>query len=521
MKRIICGFLISIMILSNGCMQKKVYNHSVRDYMVYNMESLPMDLLMLNSSSIRQQDLILALFEGLVSTDSEGNIVPALASNWQISGDGLTYIFKIRENAKWSDGSRITAEDFEDFFSRILKEEDSSYTNELECIFGARNYADKKVDFDQVAIRAIEDNSLEIRLNYPCGYFLEMISSPVFSLKQNFYNLRHWGKEYKKIKYSGPFIIDNIYENGEISLKRNERYWDSEKVPGSRIHVRSEKAGAFALANYKSNDIDMLVSSITEFKDLENDEIIIKGPMAEGVSLNFNLGKDRITSNLSFRKAVNLAVDREKIEHELNGILEKAPSYVPHNIKGIDSEGNAVSVINENKSLEELLSISKYDGEKLTLLYLNTQDNNKIIADSITESLEKVKIKVLSKGYNEEELKEIIYSGGYDMLLANYTGEYDSPEAFLERWLSHSSNNINGYKDSKFDSYLYEARLSKEIGEAAKSFKDAERILIEDMPCIPLGFYNTVLLKKPYVDGVEINKRGNIILKKAYTKPKT
>jgi ABC-type oligopeptide transport system substrate-binding subunit len=99
MKKIICVCLSIMMCISCGCVQKKVYSQSQRDYIVYNMESLPDDLLMINSRNIRQQDLISALFEGLVSVDSEGNIIPALASEWTVSKDKLTYTFKIRENA--------------------------------------------------------------------------------------------------------------------------------------------------------------------------------------------------------------------------------------------------------------------------------------------------------------------------------------------------------------------------------------------------------------------------------------
>nr|WP_307905968.1 ABC transporter substrate-binding protein [Clostridium botulinum] len=114
--------IIPILIVGTGCIHKKVYNENVRDYLVYNVNSLPEDLLLVSDNNIRKQDLNLCLFEGLVSFDKDGKTIPALASEWKISSDKLTYTFNIRENAMWSNGDKIVAKDFEDFFSRILKE---------------------------------------------------------------------------------------------------------------------------------------------------------------------------------------------------------------------------------------------------------------------------------------------------------------------------------------------------------------------------------------------------------------
>lgn len=517
MKKVICVFLGIIMSLSSGCIQKKVYNESARDYIVYNMEEFPKDLLMLNNSNIRQQDLSLALFEGLVSVDAEGNIIPALASEWTVSKDKLTYAFTIRENAKWSDGSKITSKDFTDFFSRALREENNIYSKQLECIFGAKDYSDKRIGFDGVAITAKNEKQLEIRLNYPCSYFLDIIASPALSLKENFYNLRQWKAEYKKIKYSGPFTIDNIYENGEIALKKNERYWDKESVLSNKIHIRNEKTDAFALASYKSNDIDILTNApSSELENMSSDEKMIKGPSAEGVSLNFNLNKNRVTADPYFRKAVNYAIDKEGIEEQLNGILDKASSYIPYNIKGINREENIENLGNQKESMKDTLSRSEYDGEKVSLVYLDNNDSNKKIANSIINNLKEVEIKVIGRGYSEEELKEVIYSNDYDMLLTNYIGEYDSPYAFLERWLSDSPHNISGYKNFQFDSYVLNSRMLDNSEEMIGKFKEAEKTLIEDMPCIPIGFYNITLCRKAYINGMEVNKKGNVILKRAY-----
>ncbi|WP_415875307.1 peptide ABC transporter substrate-binding protein [Clostridium sp.] len=517
MKKIICVCLSIMMCISCGCVQKKVYSQSQRDYIVYNMESLPDDLLMINSRNIRQQDLISALFEGLVSVDSEGNIIPALASEWTVSKDKLTYTFKIRENARWSDGSKITSKDFVDFFSRILREENNLYAKQLECIFGAKDYADKKIDFDGMAITNKSDDELEIRLNYPCSYFLDIISNPALSLKENFYNLKQWKKEYKKIKYSGPFIIDNIYENGEVCLKKNNSYWNKENVKTSKIHIRNEKNAAFALAGYKYNNIDILTNiPFSEVENINSNEKMVKGFYREGISLNFNLDKNKVTSNSNFRKAVKYAINKEEIANELNTILEKASFYIPSNTKGMNRTEDELDIKKGANDIKELLDNSEYEEENISLVYYSSNDINKKIADHIVKSLKDVGIKIMAKGYSDQELKEIIYNGDYDMLLTNYMGDYDSPYAFLERWISNSSENISQYKNSEFDSYVLRSKVTSDNDEMIKGFKEAEKILLDDVACIPIGFYKTVLCKKAYINGIEINKRGNINLKNIY-----
>ncbi|MGY0374479.1 peptide ABC transporter substrate-binding protein [Clostridium sp. JNZ J1-5] len=516
-KKYIALLLIFILIVGSGCIQKKVSSTNNRNYIVYNMEELPEDLLMLNNSSIRQEELILCLFEGLVSTDANGNIIPALSDKWSVSENKLTYNFHIREGAKWSDNTTVTATDYVTFFSKVLSEGSNVYSNQLQCIFGVKDYVDKKIDFDGVAITAKDDENLEIRLNYPCSYFLEIISQPMFTLRKNFLNLKHWKNDFKKIKYTGPFILDDIYSNGELALKKNKNYWDNESVATDKIHITSEGTTAFALAKYNLKQIDGFTSlPPSEMGTFESSEKLVKGPTAQGVSLNFNLNKDGILRDVNFRKFINLAINKSNMESELNGILKVDSLYIPNNIKGIGKRDGYVNINKVNNNLEKTLADNKYKGEKLKLVYLNSDDRNRIIANSIAKDMKKVNISIINQGYNKEELKKVLDNKDYHILLTSYVGEYDSPFSFLEKWISTSDYNISGYKNFDFDSYVLRGRVLNNLEEAGNNFRKAEEILLKDVPFIPLGFYNTVLCKKSYINGIEINKRGNIILKKIY-----
>jgi peptide/nickel transport system substrate-binding protein len=169
--------------------------------------------------------LLLSLFEGLVKVDETGKIVPGLAENWTLGQDNITYTFNIKHNAKWSDGSEITANDFLYFYSKFLNSKtDNVYADQLYYIFGAQEYRNNKKSFNGVAVRAVDEKTLEIRLNSPCSSFLEILSEPIFTVRKLNNDLKDWLKNYKNIVYSGPFKIDDIAENKEITLVKNKFY---------------------------------------------------------------------------------------------------------------------------------------------------------------------------------------------------------------------------------------------------------------------------------------------------------
>ncbi|EDS78145.1 bacterial extracellular solute-binding proteins, family 5 [Clostridium botulinum C str. Eklund] len=494
-----------------GCITKKVYNESVRDYLVYSINSMPKDLLLLDDNNIRDKDLQIALFEGLVSMDEKGKIVPGLAREWKISKDKLSYTFTIREDAKWNTGDKIVPQDFVDFFSRILKEQNNTYINELQCIFGVKEYIDGKRNFDEVAISLGKDNTLEIRLNYPCDDFIKILSQPVFTLKRNFYNLKNWRSEYKNIDYSGPYFIENIYDDGEVSLRKNNMYWDKKNVASNKIHIKEGEVTAFTLAQYKSNRVDVFCDdNILQDENRKNGEEYAKKIIGDGVSLNFNLNKNNFVRDIKFRKAIKYFIDKEQIKKELGEVFKETSSYVPNSTLNLTNKNYSI------KSGEELLKDSKYNGEVLKLIYLNNEDKNKKIIDSIERDLKKAKVNVDIKGYNKEELKNIIYKDEYDMVLLNYNGDYTMPITYLQNWISNSKQNSYGYKNINFDNLVLMGKICQNKLESQNNFNKGERILLDDIATIPLGFYDFTVCKKEYVEGLEVNGRGSVILKKAY-----
>jgi peptide/nickel transport system substrate-binding protein len=527
MKKIVSYIIILMLLLTNGCIEKKVSvineESIVNKYVVYNLGKLPEDLLLLNSSKVREKDLLLALFEGLVKTDASGNVIPAIAESWIISTDEITYDFKLRESAKWSDGSDITAEDFVGFFASILDSKtDNIYAKELYCIFGASEFNKAKKAFTGVAIKAVGNKQLQIRLNAPTQNFLHILSQPIYALRNISANLKNWRTDYKKLMYSGPFIIGDLTNNGEVILNKNNNYYNKEEVKSEIIYLTSIESSEESLASFRNYKINAFANPpMPEINTLvvneESEEITING----GSSINFNMKKARNIKEESFRKAISQCIDRNEIAVKyLNGIARSASAYVPfqNSMSNLGVRSRSMfKDIADYAEAKKLLAESKYnEKEKLKLVYLISSENKKICEGIAKDVKEALGVNITAIGVNEELYGEVLKNGDYDLIKADYTSNYNDSMSLLEKWTSNSEENVYGYKNTEFDSLISKARYEKDKSKRAEMLKNGEEMLVNDLPLMPLYFRNLILCRKENVKGLYATKEGNIKLEQAY-----
>ncbi len=528
MKKIISGLLIINFIFLSGCVEKDVQsskNEKVKDCIVYNIGKLPEDLSMLSNYNIRQQDLLINLFEGLVRIDNKGKINGAIAESWDLSKDETCYTFKIKDSAKWNDGSYITAEDFVGFFQKMLnKDINNIYAYQLYCIFGAEDYKNGKCDFSNVAIKATNRKTLEIRLNYPCNYFLNVLSEPIYSLRKMNTELKNWKKDYKDILYSGYFTISGFSKNNEVILNRNNQYWDRDSVKSNKIYISCNDGSEASLAAFESNKVDVFISPpINELKNLIELGKATEQPSYTVGSLVFNLKGNSIVRNLNFRKAVAASIDRNNITKDiLKDSAKPSLSYIPPGV----SDGMNGSYINKNFFLQtaekdkvlELIKNSKYNKNKdiLKMIYINTVENKKV-CETICKNLSvNLDVKIQCEGYDVEEFNDEIKGDNYDIAKVDYEAMYNYPTAFLESWVSYSKLNFYGYKNTEFDDNLMKVKMEKQGVKKIEFLRLAENLLMEDMPVIPIYFNNIIVCKKNDIQGIYTTKKGNMLLDKAY-----
>jgi ABC-type oligopeptide transport system substrate-binding subunit len=545
MKKILCIILIFVTMLGSGCVEKKIKPSTSRKYLVYNLGELPEDLMMLSNNSIREKDLLLVLFEGLVREDKNGQIVPALAETFKITDDRIGYTFKLRKDIHYSDGTEIKAIDFVRLFYSILSEKENIFLEQLYCIFGAKDFSMGKIGFEKVAIVAKDDLNLEIRLNSPNDYFINILSNPVFTLRKYNSNISNWKDDYGEIAYSGPFTIKDINKEGEISLFKNEEYWRKNEIVSSEMLFTSIKGEEKTLANFEtteySNDskIDVFVNPpISEGVSLSMEKKTIAVPTQSMYYLNFNLNSKGSVKDNNFRNVISAIISKEFIIQTISKDLAvPAINYLPFSTVNGSSKLIFDVFGNRNKGIEYLnkyLKSNKYEKkQEIVMVYESKNLDNKIakeISKNLKENLDEMSknikgyldlndyldINIICTGYKKDELSEVLRQGKYDIAFSRIDEGYGDIYKFFSRWISNSKYNIYGYKNLDYDKTIEKALKEKDNKIKIRIYNEAQQILAKGLPCIPVYIVNTVICKKENVKDIYTTKSGNLKFDYAY-----
>ncbi|EJO5347710.1 ABC transporter substrate-binding protein [Clostridium botulinum] len=518
MKKIICFLLSFTLIFFSGCVEKNkeaTSGDGIRDYLIYNIETIPKDLIMLKKHPQREEDLLLTLFDGLVGLDKSNNIVPELAKKWEVSKDGIEYKFYIKENLFWSDGNKILARDFEKFFKDILIycRENNIKFDELNSIYGVKDYFITG-NLNSIAIKAKENNLLEIRLNYKDPYFLNTLSKAKYKLRKIDDRTKNYKENLNEIPCTGAFYINKI-DKDEIIIRKNNKYWDKENIKINRIVFKSIENSEEALANLKTSKLDLFINPpIGEMNNLNKEGLISKKISLKMGNIVFNK-KNYI--DINFKRAINNCIDRKDICS--NTLYQKAVpalAYVPNNLSQNDDISYSKNYFSLNKNLQrakEFLKKSEYKKEKKDLKIITLEDtvSNKIVNNLIGELKEHLDINLtLVNCNNENEFKEKIKKGDFDLAFVVEEVKNNDPLMYL---LNFKCDSLE-YRD-----FLNKIKLEENMWKKREYINKAQDILVKDLSAIPICFFNNILCKKNRVQGEYTNMYGNVVIKKITLAP--
>ncbi|HHX17310.1 MAG TPA: peptide ABC transporter substrate-binding protein, partial [Clostridium sp.] len=258
--------LISLNILLTGCRSVDAISNEI----VINLGGEPQTIDPQLASDITSIRVINAIFEGLVRIDEKGKPVSGVASTWEISADKLTYTFHLREDAKWWNGADVTAHNFKDGWLRAIEphpenHEISPMRHLLFCIEGALEYAQGEGNKEDVAIVAVDERTLSVKLKNPTPFFLELTSNSVFMpLNTEFYNRQRidsnittYGLEANTIMGNGPFKITSWDHYQEIVLEKNYSYWNFENIGLEKVNFKIITDNWVAFTAFKAGEIDV------------------------------------------------------------------------------------------------------------------------------------------------------------------------------------------------------------------------------------------------------------------------
>jgi len=459
------------------------------------------------------------IFEGLMKIDSNLRVVPGMAKEYKISEDQLTYTFILRDDIYWSNGDPVTAHDFEFAWKRALDPElAADYAYQLYYIKGGEAYNNGTGSRDDVAVKALDDKTLEVTLETPTPYFLELTAFfTLYPVNKKVVEANpDWAKSADTHVSNGPFTLVEWEHDAYIKIRKNENYYDATniKLDGIDFDIIADENTAWQ--KYVGGDYDFLTplpqAVVAQMKAENNPELVIG---AEVSTYYYNLNPAvKPLNNVKVRKGLAMTLDRQTIVDKIaQGGQIPAEGVVPFGLPDEtgrdfrDGVGNLNPYdVEEGKRLffeglaEEGMTVD--DFKNIVLLY-NTLEAHKKIAQAAQEMWRvNLGIEIQLENVDFQVKLDREKAGDYHISRAGWIGDYMDPITFLELWWSKSSFNDVNYDNPEYDRLIEIAKNSSDPKERFDAMREAEKILMEDMPIIPVYFYTQPYAQKPYLKGV-------------------
>lgn len=471
--------------------------------------------------------ILMNVFEGL-TTLKDNEVVNAAAEDVKISDDQLTYTFTLRD-AKWSNGDPVTAADFEYAWKWALNPENASeYASILYPIKGAQAYNEGKGKVEDVGVKALDDKTLEVTLEAPTPYFLELTAFKTYypvNKKVAEKNSKWYTNADENYVTNGPFVLEEWSHQSKITLKKNETYWDAKNVSLEKVNITMVESEKTAGTMFDKGEIDFLgapyqtvpLDSIDKYK---KDKILNIEDNAAIYWFKFNT-TDKYLQNKNIRKALTLAIDRQTlIDNVTKGEQKPALGMVPSAVKGFEKDRGYFKdndVEEAKKALEQgMKELGIKDPSEIEInISINTSEAHEKIAQHVQENWRK-NLGIEAKIDNSEwqVYLEKLNTMDYQIGRMGWAADYNDAYTFLEMYNSkENGNNETGWENAKYTDLLKQSTLETDPEKRIDLLKQAEAIAMEEFPVAPVYYYTSLYASKDYVKNMKPDFLGNIYLK--------
>jgi oligopeptide transport system substrate-binding protein len=476
-------------------------------------------------------NIAVALFEGLTALDEKtAKPIPAAAERWEISPDGLVYTFHLRANAKWSDGTPLTSQDFAYSFQRILTPAfAASYSYMLWPIKNAEAFnAGKITDFSQVGIATPDATTLRLTLERPTSYLLALAAHntwypvPKSALEKNGGMLQHGSRWTRagNLVGNGPFTLTEWNPNSRITVEKNPHYWDAATVRLNRIRFLPVESAEVEERNFRAGQMHLtwdLPSSKVVAYQAEKSPLLRIDPLLSIYYLNFNLKKPPFDNEL-VRRAFSLALDRAALSRSvLNGVLPPAYSFVPPGCGDYQS----TAPLQENAATaRNLLKAAGYpEGRGLppiSLQILNDQRQPKLAEAAQAMWARELGANVTIEMNEQKVWLQNQQSMSHQVAFLGWTADFPDPITFLSLAQTDNGQNWSGYSNRVYDQMLVQAENSPDPAKRKEMLQAAEGLMLAEGPVAPLVYRSRTFLIHPAVKNWEPAVVGIHLYKKVY-----
>lgn len=475
-------------------------------------------------------------FEGLMRLDKNDKAIPGMAEKYEVSQDGLTYTFHLRD-AQWSDGEPVKAGDFEYAWKRALDPTvGSEYAFQLYYLKNGKEAYEGQVSLDEVGVKAKDDKTLEVVLDSPTSYFLELTAFfTYFPVRKDMVEKdpETWSMKPETFIGNGPFKMESYTMGDRILLVKNDNYYDQGRVKLDKIELLMIGEVSTALTAFEAGDVDY----IDDIPSQEIERIKAEDPtftVAPSLATYYFLfqTKKAPVNDVRVRKALSLAIDRTAITDKiLKGGQIPTGGFVPPGLyddAGKDfraTAGNygvdvAAAKIEEAKAL--LAEAGYPDGQgfpEIEFLY-NTSETHKAVAEVVQEMWKK-NLNINVKLANQEwaVFQQTRSEGNFVVCRSNWFGDYADPMTFLDLWTSYAGKNTAQWENAEYDQLIQGAKNSSGQERFELLYK-AEKIMMEDAIVAPIYHYVDTSMIKEYVKNTRKSILGYIYFDEAYIEGK-
>jgi len=490
---------------------------------VRHIKDEPASLDPLKAVGLPEIQVIRDLFEGLTNQDAQGKIVPGVAQSWS-SSDNKTWVFTLRNNARWSNGDPVTAQDFVYSWQRLVDPKNSSAFAWFAGLSGIQNAAaitKGEMTPDKLGVVAQSKNQLKVTLDRPVPWFPALVANvALFPVPQKI--IAQQGDSWTspgKLVGNGAYQLSERVVNEKIVLTRNPHYWDDAHSVLTKVTFVPINEESSATKRYRSNDID-----ITESFP-KNMYALLKKTLPGEVYTPDQLGtyyyafntQKGPTADVRVRKALSWSIDRKVIAEKVLGTGEKpAWHFTPDVTAGFKPLPTFMQQHDQNSlnaQAKSLLAAAGYGPGKplkLKLLY-NTSESHQKIAIAVASMWKKnLDVDVTLENQEWKTYIDSRNSGNFDVIRASWVGDYNEPSTFLNLLTSGNSSNIARFNNADYDAVI--AKASRETSDQVRNsdYNRAEQILAEQAPIAPIYQYTNGRLIKPWVKGYPITNPEDV-----------
>ena len=494
-------------------------------------------------------EVIADCIDGLMQMDAAGASIPALAESYDMSEDGLTYTFHLRD-AKWSNGTPVTASDFVFAWRRICKEAGEyayMFGSSVGCVKGAQDIIDGKTEPDTLAVSAPDDKTLVVELESPVSFFASLMYFPTFyPINEAFYSSLEegtYGTSPETFLSNGAFVLES-YTPGTASLtvKKNPDYWDADRVKLTGIKYQVVGSSDNALVAFKTGALDVVTISGNQVASAKKDADLASKLAVTGAGymwyLTFSQTEKNadggMLANANLRLAISNAIDRESIveNNVMDGSLATytavPPQFAASSTTGADFSEDQMKFVdycdfNVEKALEYLAKAKEELGKDsftFTLIYGNNEgDVIAKVAQAIKSQVEAnlpgvtLNLQPMTKAERLDKMQ----NDNYDVALTRWGPDYADPMTYLGMWITNASNNYGFWSNAEYDQLIKDCTTGAYVVDYDARWDamyKAETLVMQEAVIAPLYTQANANLISSGVTGIDFHP---VALNRVYT----